>query len=443
MIPVLQAIALLCLLFAAVEFALANGQSVDDLGVAALVVLVIAVLAAGAWVLRGIVLARHRRRGEAAARPWIPAVISVAVSIVMLPLMDIAFGYATPVLTIAIMLLVIDVRPLAAVIYIAVTFLLAMTVHMVWPLEGGVLDGLVIGLFNSVPVALMNTLGIALGMALLAYRTRLQQARTLLEQRDAALAELRRQQEVEKELVLSQERSRAAHELHDGLGHRLTLIGMSLEFAARMRERDPQRAWEEADRAQETAREALEEMRLWVRALSPARADDAQGLAVLESIAESFRGTGMQVEVDVTSPEDPALTQEQALLVYRAVQEGLTNAVRHARARRVLITARPASVAGGAEGRGISLQLRNDVAADPALDGAISPEQAGFGLRGLHERAEALGGTLEAHRAGDTFDLTLTLPLTDAAAGGGSGEVRDEDPSLSPAPLPAQTQEDA
>jgi len=116
-------------------------------------------------------------------------------------------------------------------------------------------------------------------------------------ERDAALEKLRRRAVLEKELMLARERARAAHELHDGLGHRLTRIGMSLEFAGRVRDSDPDAAWEEVAVAERTSREAVREMRTWVRALSPVRAEDDRGVASLEDVAASFRGTGVRVRV--------------------------------------------------------------------------------------------------------------------------------------------------
>ncbi len=93
----------------------------------------------------------------------------------------------------------------------------------------------------------------------------------------------------ERELVPAQERARSAHELHDGLGHRLTRIGMSLQVAQLMRERDPERSWEEITRAEQTNQEALDVMRLWVRALHPpALVTGADDRPTFDAIAEAF-----------------------------------------------------------------------------------------------------------------------------------------------------------
>ena len=219
--------------------------------------------------------------------------------------------------------------------------------------------------------------------------------------------------------MLARERARAAHELHDGLGHRLTRIGMSLEFAGRVRDSDPAAAWEEVAVAERTSREAVREMRTWVRALSPVRAEDDRGVAGLEDVAASFRGTGVRVRViDELSPR--SLTEAAELLMYRTVQEGLTNALRHCRARSVDIRV-------SAVDRGALVTVTNDIPvelrprAPRAPVGGEGGASAGFGLGGLSERAAELGGSVTAGRDDDSFRLALTLPPQEVVAASGRG----------------------
>lgn len=150
------------------------------------------------------------------------------------------------------------------------------------------------------------------------------------------LTEVRHGQAAEVELVLADERTRAARDLHDGLGHRLTLIGMALTFADRMRDRDADRAWEQVERARFEAGEALTTMRRWVRALSPVRVEGATLGVALDAVAESFRGTGLDVIVR-GSATPPELDRTETLFLHRFVQEGLTNALRHSAAARVQV----------------------------------------------------------------------------------------------------------
>lgn len=206
--------------------------------------------------------------------------------------------------------------------------------------------------------------------------------------------------ETEKDLVLAEERARAAGELHDGLGHRLTAIRLGLEFADRVWERDPAAAREEVRGARDATVEALQEMRVWVRALSPqpqARLGDA---ASFEAIADTFRGTGLTVRV-TTDGLDAALTPEWSLFAHRLIQEGLTNAVRHGAASAVDIV-----VERDEHGLRIAVE---DNGTGAVLDDVAAPPE-GFGLRSIRERAERLGGTVTAGGQDAGFRLEATLP---------------------------------
>lgn len=209
---------------------------------------------------------------------------------------------------------------------------------------------------------------------------------------------LRRSLSLERDLVLAEERARSARQLHDGLGHRLTLVAMSLEYAQQARTQNIEGAWAEVSTAARTTREALSEMRLWVRALDPPRAEEgASGAAAFEAIADAFRGTGLDVRVSYRGEGQP-LTQETALFATRFIQEGLTNVLRHAGAQRVDIEVIQSPQ-----------QIRLTVGDDGS--GAASPAE-GFGRRSLRERAEILGGTVTTGRSNlGGFELAAVLPL--------------------------------
>ncbi|XVX20525.1 sensor histidine kinase [Actinomycetota bacterium] len=216
------------------------------------------------------------------------------------------------------------------------------------------------------------------------------------------------------ELALAEERARSARELHDGLGHQLTLTGMSLEFAQRVRERDPERAWQEVDAAAARNREALDHMRLWVRALNPPRPLPGMGGAeAFDAIAESFRGTGLDVTVEHHGSEAP-LPSEVALLATRLVQEGLTNVLRHAGATSVHILVEQSPQ-----------EFRIALSDNGRDDDRVGSQAGGFGLRSLRERAAALGATLETRQgAAGGFELVATVPLG-AAAGAAAAPLAD------------------
>lgn len=341
-------------------------------------------------------------------------------------------GFGAPTLMVAVALLVVDLSLKAGLIANLIFVGAASIVTLM--LDRDPLEVALVGINFLVFLGS----GILLGLVLARYDAVLTDLRQTLAERDAALGRAERQAAVEKELMLAEERARAAHELHDGLGHRLTQIGMSLEFAARVRERDPEAAWQEVAVAERTSREAVGEMRTWVRALSPAHPSvlqasgeksagaanltDAVGAAGLDVVAASFRGTGVQVDVmDEVGPG--VLTQEAELLVHRAVQEGLTNALRHSGARVITIhltSAADEARENSARPSHIELTVTNPIPAErreaipiPAVGQSGGPTP-GFGVGGLAQRAAELGGTATAGRDGDAFRLCLTLPASTA-----------------------------
>lgn len=251
-------------------------------------------------------------------------------------------------------------------------------------------------------VLLMGTIG-AFGATARAT----EQARALAARQGAELAvtneRLKASMATERELVLAQERARSARDLHDGLGHRLTLVSMSLEFARRTKDTDPERAWAEVEVADATNQDALDVMRRWVRALNPPRAVAGVGGAeAFDAIADAFRGTGFEVSVDHRGDAAP-LPDEVSLYATRFVQEGLTNVLRHSNADtvRIDIVQSPAQV---------RIAVRDDGA-----PGQSVPE--GFGLRSLRERAEELGGTMHfGPVTGSGWETAVVLPLDHAVA---------------------------
>lgn len=241
---------------------------------------------------------------------------------------------------------------------------------------------------DLVGAAIILLLGVLLGQAL----------RELAAERHRnveLLDEVRRAAVTERELMLADERSRSARELHDGLGHQLTLVVLSLEFAERMRDKDPQRAFAEVQTARQTASEALAHMRRWVRALNPPREESVTGNAGFEAIARSFRGTGLDVRLSPRGQERE-LDRASSLFALRMVQEGLTNVVRHSAATSVdlVVDWQPDA---------LRLVLADD-------GGAAAGLVPGFGLRSLAERARELGGSFEARGTERGVEISGTIP---------------------------------
>lgn len=212
----------------------------------------------------------------------------------------------------------------------------------------------------------------------------------------ALVLEVQRRAGADAELVSLRERQRVARDLHDGIGQQVTVMMMSLQFAERMRERDPDRAWAEVANARAQAAETLGDIRLLARALHPTGLS-GDGVADLSALAASFRATGLAVTV--TDDTDGVVVAEDiALFRRRFAQETLTNVIRHSATTRVTVTQ----------------TVRDDTMQLSVLDdGGIAPSvEPGFGLRSLAERAAELGGRTAVRPGADGVEVTATVPLS-------------------------------
>ncbi|MFB4275521.1 MULTISPECIES: sensor histidine kinase [unclassified Nonomuraea] len=228
---------------------------------------------------------------------------------------------------------------------------------------------------------------------------RAEETRRLLADLERAHAELGRHAARSRELAVAEERARMARDMHDSVGHYLTVINVGLENARRYRTVRPEDAWDEVGQAQALTREALTDTRRWVRALKPLRMDGLTGPAALRALTESFGSgdTGVAFTVTGTWPD---VDENRALVCYRVVQEGLTNALRHSRARHIEValdcTAERLEVTVSDDGTG----------AEPGAT------EHGFGLHGLRERLRDVGGVLDVVGArGEGFTLKATVPV--------------------------------
>ncbi|WP_186316081.1 sensor histidine kinase [Catellatospora sichuanensis] len=200
-------------------------------------------------------------------------------------------------------------------------------------------------------------------------------------------------------LAVAQERNRVARDIHDGLGHSLTVVQMQVKAARAVLGTDPARADAVLAKAQVQAEEALAEVRRSVGAMREPRPQVplAEALRVL---AEQTSASGVPTSLDVTGQARPLVNAAQESL-YRAAQEGLTNVRKHARATRaelVLDYTRPAAV---------RLEVRDDGTGIPAE--ADGPR--GFGLLGVRERAAHAGGRMSIESApGRGATLCVEVP---------------------------------
>lgn len=211
--------------------------------------------------------------------------------------------------------------------------------------------------------------------------------------------ELRRARAEIAELAISEERLRIARDLHDLLGHNLSLLALKSELAGRLIEADPVRAAAEIKDIEDVSRSALRQVREAVsdyRRPTLARERHAAS-ELLEAAGIACFQTGSAGEL----PPDV-----EAVLAW-GIREGVTNVVRHSEAKRCAIRL------DRRHGL-VSAEITDDGRGCQQRDGA----PAGNGLRGLRERIEQLGGTLDAGTAanGNGFRLCLTLPVAEDAA---------------------------
>jgi signal transduction histidine kinase len=251
------------------------------------------------------------------------------------------------------------------------------------------------------------TFGFVIGMCAMAVEAvrRKERAENLFAELETAHAELKRYAEQARELAISEERNRVAREIHDSLGHHLTVVNVQLEAAGKLLDQDPEKAREAVARAKTAASETLSEVRRSVRALKPSAMEKRTGLEALAALARGFEGTGIAVSFQVMGRERD-LSPEAELLLYRALEEGLTNALKYSGGSRVeaKLAFEPSGVrlTVADDGRGSSGNVQG-------LGGT------GFGIPGLKERASALGGRVSAADAdGGGFVLEVELPATPA-----------------------------
>ncbi|HEY3725833.1 MAG TPA: histidine kinase [Solirubrobacteraceae bacterium] len=215
-------------------------------------------------------------------------------------------------------------------------------------------------------------------------------------------AELLASQAAEARAAAAAERGRVAREMHDVLAHSLSALALQLEstrLLARERGVDDE-VTRGLDQAHHLAAGGLEEAR---RAIGAARGDELPGPERLGALAEAFgEQSGLPVSVEIRG--DPReLAPDERLALYRTAQEALTNVRRHAAAERVRVQLEYGS------------QSTVLVVEDHAPDSVPPPVGLGlggngYGLTGMRERAELLGGELLAEPTSDGFRVELRLP---------------------------------
>jgi signal transduction histidine kinase len=222
------------------------------------------------------------------------------------------------------------------------------------------------------------------------------------EQARRLLLELQASRQTEAEAAMLRERSRLARDMHDVLAHSLSGLMLQLEGARMLSTQpDPNGQLPPAlDRAHHLARSGLEEAR---RAIAALRDEDLPGPGRLEQLAADFeQDSHVRTSLEINGTAR-ALDSETSLTLYRVAQEALTNIRKHAAPERVEVSLRY-------EPDGTRLTVRDHAQAASVTGFAGRRDGGGYGLTGMRERAELLGGSLQADRTSDGFRVELWIP---------------------------------
>lgn len=204
------------------------------------------------------------------------------------------------------------------------------------------------------------------------------------------------------EARMHSERVRIARDLHDTIGHTLSVASLHTSVAAEAVDPDDRAA--ALERVRGATSEALRELRRTVKVLreesvgeTDAGPASALGLASISSVVEAARAAGLEVTVE-TDVDPGRLPRAVDAAAFRIVQESVTNVLRHS----------------GASAARVSAQVRGDELVVRIADdghGGFADTAAGAGIRGMRERAGLLGGRLGAGPSDEGFTVTAHLPI--------------------------------
>lgn len=208
--------------------------------------------------------------------------------------------------------------------------------------------------------------------------------------------------ERETEAAVEAERRRVARELHDVVSHAVTVIAVQAAAGQATLASDPEAAGRSLNAIAESSRDALDELHALLGLLrEPADAPSPRGLAHVGTLVDTVRAAGVTVELHDSS-DALRLSEAADHAAYRVLQEGLTNALRHARSPHVVVRI-------GLGAHQAVLQVESTGRRHGSSYGG-----SGSGIKGLQERVTAIGGTVDTSVTGDTFTLCAAIPVSDA-----------------------------
>jgi signal transduction histidine kinase len=259
---------------------------------------------------------------------------------------------------------------------------------------------------ESNPALLLGTLAVwamlVVFMLFISHLTQTSQQRgQLIAELQAAKNELELAQQQEAELAVLRERERLARDLHDSLGHALVTLSVQLEAIQRLYRVDPEAASEQVDEMKAMTRTSMDALRGSIAGLRAPDLADRPLRPALQALCVDFgQRTGLEVtcEIDRAAGDLRLATAET---LWRITQEALTNVEKHARARTVAVTL-------ACEPDAVTLRIADDGVGLAAGSESL-PNR--FGLRGMRERVEGLGGTLALGGGANGSAVEARLPV--------------------------------
>lgn len=212
----------------------------------------------------------------------------------------------------------------------------------------------------------------------------------------SANEQLRRYAEESARTAQVQERNRLAREIHDTIGHTLTGIVAGTDACIQMLEESPEMARHQMQLIADAARNGMNDVRRSVKALRPDSLENKSLSEALHSICDSMaQSSGISIAIE-ENLKSLAWSQDEEDCVYRTVQEGITNAIRHGRATEIRVTCRE-------QGGVLDISVQDNGIGCKTIN-------KGFGLRHMQERVAMLGGKLE-YRSEAGFLIHAEIPL--------------------------------
>lgn len=220
------------------------------------------------------------------------------------------------------------------------------------------------------------------------------------------LVELKESQSQLEELAATRERNRLARDIHDSLGHYLTVINIQLSKAKAFRHKNPDAAEQAIDNAKRLANEALEDVRASVSSLRTGQElfSLQKSLPLLVANLQSER---LAIDLEMSGNES-GVSKQYLMILYRVAQEGLTNVQRHSGSNwaRVCLKFTTHQVQLTIEDKGKGFEVQDLL--------LTTPGSGGYGLFGLRERVQTVGGQFEViSQPGNGTWLSATIVLSD------------------------------